>query len=80
MKERLKLAIENQLDNYATGTQQSAFLRRDDGSETPERELLRLNLEQFVKVILPQYGYGVFEEAHSSSYYYDEKGRRQSWN
>lgn len=80
MKARLKLAIEHQLDNYATGTQQAAFLRRDDGSETPERELLRLNLEQFVEVILPQYGYGVFEEARNSSYYYDEQGRRQSWN
>ena len=45
----LKRLIEEQADNYACGTQDRRFLRDDDNHETPEREMLRLNLEQFAK-------------------------------
>ena len=48
----LATLIENQLDNYACGTQDRRFLRTDSGHETQERELLRLNLEQFAGTLL----------------------------
>ncbi len=52
MKKWVSDLVERQLDDYATGTQDRRFLRDYDGQETCERQLLRLNFEQFARRLL----------------------------
>ena len=46
--------IERQCNNFATGSQDRQFLRDDEDGEPLYRELLRLNLEQFVRLYFTQ--------------------------
>ena len=72
-------AIEHQLDNYACGKQDATLLREDSGHENQERELLRLNFEQFVSVVLPRYGFTISKREDARKFI-DEAGKSCSWN